>query len=53
MDRLIREIRIQVVVRLGLSGEFLLGFDRGCVLKKGRIPLVHVAAEEPVEIIEA
>ena len=53
VDRLIGEIGVQMVVRLGLSGELLLGFDRSRVLEQGRVPLVHVAADEPVEIIEA
>ena len=53
VDRLVGEIGVQMVVRLGLSGQLLLGLDRRRVLEQGRVPLVHVAADEPVEIIEA
>ena len=43
VDRLIREIGVEMVFRLGLSGQLLLGFDWNCILEQGRVPLVHVS----------
>ena len=52
VDRLIGEIGVEIVVRFGRGGELLLGFDGNRVLEHRGIPLVGVAADESVEIIE-
>jgi hypothetical protein len=48
-DRLVGQIRHQVIAVLGGAP----GLDRGGVLVQGRIPLVGLTGDEPIEVLEA
>ena len=48
VDGLVREVVVEDVIRIAE-----VGLDRLCVLVEGRVPLIGISADEPVEVFEA
>src|SRR5208282_1223526 len=53
VNRLIRQVSVEIVVGPRVAGKLFLRFDGNRILEHRRVPLVGVAADESVKVVEA